>query len=379
MKILAVTWLFLPSIWWYQFSTHQTLLELHNLWVDVTLIASEFDWDLDFDNNCPYKVLRKWTANYKWCISQIFYTNKIYKSWDYDYVVLMWHYPETAYWLFSYFLWFKLITLAAWTRLRFPAPKWKSMLWKILLWNCYRKSEHIISISLQTKKQIIEDSNVNENNFTIIPRPIDKDIWWKLSEKNKNEIFTILTVSRLEEQKNIDDVLEIVYRLKMKWYNIKYKIAWAWNYKERIEEIIKDKWLTGNVELLWNLDELSLRKEYRNTDLFILLSKAQKCWNTFLGESFWRIYLESFSQKTAVIWFWVWWPIEIIDDWINWFLFQDGELDNIVNKVIYLINNNDFLIELWNNWRKKFEENYSSDIVWKKILDTLTKLKNGEI
>ena len=377
MKILASTTLFLPTSWWYQLSTNQTLCSLNKLWADITLIASKQEWDSLTDKLLPYKVIRSAPHSYIWAIKCMFKTNQIYKKWKFDHVILLGHHTEIAYWLLLPFLSFKAVILAAWTRLSFDAPKWKKILWKIFLCMAYNKSKHIISISNQTKSLISSNCWCIDKLFSIVPRPIDNEIWWTNNPKTNNNIFTLLTVTRIEKQKNIDEVLTILQSLKNKGYKIKYILVWYWEYLEELKKQIKEKELDKIVNIIWRIDDVEILKNYYiESDIFILISRAHKSWNIFLWETFWRVYAESFSQATPVIWYNTWAVSEVIEHWVDWFLCEIWNLKKIESIIIDLINNPQKLKILGRKAREKYENVYNSDVVGKKLLDVLKNIKS---
>jgi glycosyltransferase involved in cell wall biosynthesis len=341
LKLLCITGGFLPSIGGMQFSTHQTLLALSELEVDVTLVCPHENGDVEFDKVNPYKIMRSGDGGYLTEIKNLFLVNKLYKNDTFDEVIIMGHFGEIGYGIFKTFLSFKPIILAAGTRLPFETTKLKMFVRNSILYRAYNSAKKIIAISDATIRFINEYCNTPLEKFKKIPRPIDDDIW-KYKQKIEHDIFTIVTFSRFEKQKNIQDVLEILLKVKNRGYVVKYKLIGDGEYLQELKNLTKKLGLEKEVEFLGYKTEHELIDILHSCDLHILLSKA----NNGMGESFGRVYAEAGFIKVLSIGFKTSGVKEAVKDGYSGFLYEFDELDIIEEKIIEIMKDINYLEKL---------------------------------
>ena len=207
--------------------------------------------------------------------------------------------------------------------------------------------------------------DIDDKMFTIVTEPFDDAIWWEQRKKKNNKVFKMMTVARFEKLKNIRDVLFVLKELVNDWYDIKYDVIWEWEEKENLEELVKEFDLENVVSFLWRVDQEKLPEYYANADLFILLSHS---------ETFWRVYVEAFSQWTPVIWNAVWWVSEVIDHEENGFLVEKWDLDAVKNNIIKLLEDKKLKKQLGENARNKYNSLYSGKVVWDILKEALEKI-----
>lgn len=368
MKILCITGGFLPSIGGMQFSTHQTLLGLIENGVDVTLVCPHENGDKEFDKTLPYKIIRNGEGGYITDIKNLFLVNKIYKIGNYDEVMLMGHFAEVAYGVFRSFFSFVPIILAAGTRLPFENSKYKMAIRNTILCRAYNGAKKIIAISDATINFIHEYCSTPLEKFKKIPRPIDDDVW-KFKEKIEHDVFTLVTFSRFEKQKNIQDVLEILSKIKQRGIKFSYKLIGDGEYIKELKNITKKLHLEREVEFLGYKSQSELIDILHSCDLHILLSKA----HNGLGETFGRVYAEAGFIKVPSIGFKTSGTVEAVKDGYSGFLYGFSELDKIEEKIVKIIEKKGYLEELSENAFNFSNDNFRKCIIGKAIKDFLNE------
>ncbi len=366
MKLLCITGGFLPSIGGMQFSTHQTILGLVDNGVEVTLVCPHENGDKEFDRTLPYKIVRNGDGGYITEIKNMFLVNKLYKSGDYDDVMIMGHFGEVAYGIFKSFFSFKPIILAAGTRLPFQNTKYKMIIRNAILCRSYNNAKKIIAISDATIKFINEYCSTPLEKFKKIPRPIDDELW-EFKKKKNHETFTLVTFSRFEKQKNIQDILKILSQIKQKEVDFSYKLVGDGEYIGKLKNITKKLGLENKVEFLGYKSEKDLIDILHGCDLHILLSKA----NNGMGESFGRVYAEAGFIKVPSIGFRTSGVIEAIKDGYSGFLYEYDELDKIEEKIVKIMNDREYLSQLSSNALEFSKSNFSKKIVGRQIKEFL--------
>lgn len=169
-----------------------------------------------------------------------------------------------------------------------------SLLYKILK-NPWKKiidnSEKIISPSKYLKEKI-DNIYWKNNKLLVIPNWIEKEKFKVLSKEKY-----ILTVSRLQHWKWIQDLLEAIKYIDL--WEWKIKIVWEWPYKEELENIAKKYNLIDKVEFLGWIDNKSekMKEVYWKASIFcqpshfenasIVLLEAMQSWCAILARNVW--------------------------------------------------------------------------------------------
>lgn len=98
----------------------------------------------------------------------------------------------------------------------------------------------------------------------------------------KNEMFTILTVSRLEYWKRVDRIINSLFFIKKKNPNIKLLIIGEGNDKIRLEKISKKLGLINDITFLGNIPQEIVYNYYKVSDLFVSLYNYSNLCNPIL-------------------------------------------------------------------------------------------------
>ena len=184
----------------------------------------------------------------------------------------------------------------------------------------------------------------------------------KISElKNKK----IISVGRLDYQKGFDlliDVFEKVTRVHPEW---KLEIYGEGEEKEKLNEKIKNKNLDGNIKL--NGVTIEIGKKYIEASIYVMSSRYEGFGMVLLEAQAYGLPIVSFNCPCG--------PKDIITANKNGFLCNFGNIDDMAEKIIYLIDN----IEIRKNFGKKARENsleYSEEKImekWENLLQVLIK------
>jgi glycosyltransferase involved in cell wall biosynthesis len=98
----------------------------------------------------------------------------------------------------------------------------QSALGKLIFRFIFKISNYVVGNSLPVINYLKEKNKVSDKKLSLIPNPI---LFKELSKrKNHASIFKLISVSRLEKVKNIQDVLYVVKRLKKEGIKIEYDI-----------------------------------------------------------------------------------------------------------------------------------------------------------
>lgn len=210
----------------------------------------------------------------------------------------------------------------------------------------------IISISDAVEKEI-ESKGVNKSHIEVVYNGINFLDYYTLKEKEKNNIYKIGCVARIQPKKKGQDILIKAINLVIKKYpdTVCY-FAGAYEDKDLTEykELIKliDKLnLRNNIVFLGNVQKIN--KFLNGLDLFVLPSR---------NEGFGLVILEAIAAKVPVIVSNIQGPKEIIKEDKYGLKFEVDDYKDLANKIIYRIEHKEENLDnIYEYYRKKFDIN----------------------
>lgn len=219
----------------------------------------------------------------------------------------------------------------------------------------YKKYDLILNVSKSNENRLIEENMLKKNyKLKLMPYVIDKNKFYP-TKKNINKKITLLFVGRIEQEKNIDMLIEILIYLN----DYKLIIVGNGHYKNNLEKKCK----YYNVDFVGKVNNNELYKYYNLADIFINPSKTESLGFTTL---------ESMACKTVVIGFDSQGTSNLINHMKTGFLFKTK--DELLKYINLIRNNKDLKIKLENN-----AYNFVIKYDVKNFADTLIKYYNEEI
>ncbi len=166
-----------------------------------------------------------------------------------------------------------------------------------ILWDClYSKSDQIIVLSDQTKKDIIENINYPENKVIKISNPIiDKNIDILADEKldeeyEKTNVPIILGVGRLSRQKNFETLIRAFY-LVQKDVPCQLWILGEGEEREKLQNIISELQIEDNARLIGFVP--NPYKFMKKADVFVLSSLWEDAGHVLVEAAYMKLKLVS--------------------------------------------------------------------------------------
>ncbi len=211
----------------------------------------------------------------------------------------------------------------------------------------FRNTEKIVLITHQTKEIIKKIHHLDEEKLEVIYVGVDIDsleIKETKSELRKdfnisNDDFVILSVGRHIPRKNFQLVLRAlneINKLDMNpSFKIKYFLIGEGEETTNLKQLTKDLNLENQVVFLGSCDVNTRNKYYKLADLFIMPSITK---NNDI-EGFGIVYLEANYFKVPVIGTATGGISEAIIDGETGFLIKQNDINDLVNKIIFLYNN----------------------------------------
>ncbi|MHA1757946.1 MAG: glycosyltransferase family 4 protein [Promethearchaeota archaeon] len=246
----------------------------------------------------------------------------------------------------------------------------------------FRAADKIIVTNNQTKRLIKKIQNLNENKIKVIYIGVNlKDLEISGSKEELRNQFNIpldlkmiLSVGRHVTRKNFDLVIRAIKEIKKIRPNlkIKYYLIGDGPETERLKKIVKELKLEKNVEFLGRCDVNKRNKFYKMSDIFIMPSITRKKDI----EGFGIVFLEANFFKLPVIGTKSGGIVEAVIDGVTGFLIEQNNLNELIEKMLTLLDNDDIRIKLGENGYKrvvnKFQWDYLIDdyiTLFKKCLD----------
>lgn len=178
----------------------------------------------------------------------------------------------------------------------------------------------------------------------------------KKSKLNKN----LITISRLNSIKKIEDMIEIFSKIKSK--KSKLYIVGDGDELEKLKKKAGDLDLTDRVIFTGYKTKEEMEEYILDSSIFLLTSWSEGLPMVLLEAMSYGVPCIAFKTRSGVA--------DIIDDNINGYIINDRNKEKYVEKIDELLNNKELLNEFSKNSIKKAKEFTSKDIIkkWQEVL-----------
>jgi len=229
-------------------------------------------------------------------------------------------------------------------------PLWKRIIVEFVEKIAYKNADKIILTSEKDKKFIAKRFKIKPEKITIIPNYIDTDLFKPLSTpKEKN---SIVFVGRLEEQKNLFNLIEAIATLPMKLV-----IIGNGSLKEKLKNFAKEK--DAKVKFKGNIPNEELPEELNKSEIFILPSFYEGCPKALL---------EAMACGLSCIGTNVEGIKEIIQHKENGYLCEP-DVESIKKAILEVLNNKNLQEKISQNARKTILENFGFEKILEKEIE----------
>ena len=216
-----------------------------------------------------------------------------------------------------------------------------------------------ITNSSATRDSCLE-AGLDEYNIQIIPFGVDTDFFKPLKLPKNEDMFQILSVGYLIERKGFEYLIRAMKEVLKKHKNARLKIVGSGPLENKLKNMIIKLELQNEVEIIKNVSDEELLRLYNSSDLFVLPSITDSQGNT---EGLGVVLLEAMASGLPVIGSNVGGTKDIIVDNETGLLFQEKNSQEIVDKIIFTIENKSKMNKLAENGLNFVEENFNWEIV----------------
>jgi glycosyltransferase involved in cell wall biosynthesis len=144
---------------------------------------------------------------------------------------------------------------------------------KQLIVSTLRKARLVIAVSPFLEKQIlkVEPHLVH----TILPLPVDLDLFYPEKRIAKRDNYTFIHVSGLDEKfKNVKGIVEAFSRVKKNYPQAALKIVTDGE-SDYLQEFMEEHGISEGIEIIENLSHEAVAQTYRDSDCFVLFSEFE--------------------------------------------------------------------------------------------------------
>lgn len=168
----------------------------------------------------------------------------------------------------------------------------------------------------------------------VIPNPVEKvDAQYNKSSK------TILSIGHLSPLKQFDIAIKVAAHVLKKHTDWKWVICGEGPQRSKLESLINDFDLKDKVILKGSVSDLGY--EYSSAAIYVMTSKIEGLPMVLLESKSYSLPIVSFDIMTG--------PSDIITDGLNGYLIDPDNIDQMAEKINYLIENDDIRALFSNN------------------------------
>ncbi|MCF6296417.1 MAG: glycosyltransferase family 4 protein [Flavobacteriaceae bacterium] len=251
---------------------------------------------------------------------------------------------------------------------------YKSSFLSFLLTKYFVKAKKIICVSKSTQnllyskfKEAEKTSNIviyngiNLRKFIHIDKTKIEELRVQLGVKQNDLI--LLSVSRLDEEKGNDRVIETLPAVIKKFPSLKYLIVGDGPYKNDLIKLVDKLRLNKFVYFIGKIDSDKIMPFYSLSDIFILPSRRGS------GESFGLVYVEAYFFKKPVIGTTHGGVPEVIDHETTGYTVNPNDTEEITKSLLNLLSNREKAKIMGENGYKLAIQKFNSDIMAKAVYD----------
>ena len=169
----------------------------------------------------------------------------------------------------------------------------------------------------------------------------------------------------MEKEKNIQDVLQVVDRLRDKIPNIRYWVIGDGDYLDELKNIVKRLKLENIVTFVGTLTQRKVADKIQDADLFVLLSKRNA------AESFGRVYVESAALGIPSIGYHAEGVTVAVDHGVTGYLCEEDDVVGVESAVYKLYKDNSLMEEMKSNTLSHYRSKFTLKIVGEKFVEAL--------
>lgn len=224
--------------------------------------------------------------------------------------------------------------------------------------------DKIITVSNETKNSLIQNYGVKPERINVVHNGVDLKLVGSITidKKIKN---SIVFVGRLAPHKHVDDLINVLKLLKNDFEDIHLKIIGNGVEKDNLINIVNDLNLSNKIDFLSDLKYSDVIREIKSSNILVLPSTR---------EGFGMVLAEANACSLPVVAYKSGGVTEVIDDGKNGFLVEPRNINELSERIRFLLENKEIAREMGDNGRKKVINYFDWDKIVENIIEIYKKL-----
>lgn len=182
---------------------------------------------------------------------------------------------------------------------------------------------------------------------------------------------SVLWVSRFIKLKHPEAPLFVAKRLKEEGYDFNLDIIGRGELEQKIRQEISKNGLDANVRLLGTMSPEKVREHMEQSEIFLFTSDRNEGWGAVLNESMNSACAVVASGAIGSV------PY-LIKDGENGLIYKDGNLNDLYNKVKFLLDNRERREEMGEKAYKTLTETWNAEVAAERLLKLIENINEGK-
>ncbi len=182
---------------------------------------------------------------------------------------------------------------------------------------------------------------------------------------------SILWVSRFIGLKHPDHAVETAKRLKAAGYDFKLSMIGNGELEESVKALVEKNGLSDCVELLGSMKPEQVREHMEKSEIFLFTSDHNEGWGAVVNESMNSGCAVVASHAIGAVPF-------LVDGKENGLIYKDGDLDDLYEKIKYLLDHKEERIAMGHKAYLTMAEEWNGENAAQKVITLAETLLDGE-
>ena len=188
---------------------------------------------------------------------------------------------------------------------------------------------------------------------------------------SKKKQSSLLWAGRLIDWKHPESAIRVAEKLKNDGYDFELNIVGTGNMEEEIKELVNKSGLEDNVHILGSMPPEKVREYMEKSEIYLFTSDRNEGWGAVLNESMNSACAVVASHAIGSVPF-------LLNDGENGLIYRDGDIDNLYQKVKYLLDNPSKRAEIGIKAYETLCEEWNAENAAKKIIELAKALLSGK-
>lgn len=189
-------------------------------------------------------------------------------------------------------------------------------------------------------------------------------------KESQNQGIAILWAARLIDLKHPEYSVMAAKKLKDEGLKFTLNIIGSGKKEESVKMLIKELDLSDCVRMLGSMSPDAVRDQMEASDIFLFTSDQNEGWGAVLNESMNSACAVVASHTIGSVPF-------LIEDRVNGLIYRDGDVDDLYNKIRWLIDNEDERIKISRRAYHTIVEQWNADNAAKRLLSLASSLQEN--